>query len=300
MESDGKLVVNLTRGSIVCESVEIANRPRRRMRGLLGRKSLPSGEGIFLQPAPSIHTAFMRFAFDAIFVDGTLRVVKVVEQLPPWRLASARHAWAVLEIAAGEVRRRGVAIGDQLGVVEVTDKLGAVVASAGWDVETWKAGADEIGGQTPAVEDGHVDGGTSSAATPVAVDADDSIPQGAKVLLVGTDRRFRSVAAALLTRRGCAVTLGDRTVNIADLARREAADVVVLDAGVSLTDAAHGAAQIETLDPPVGVVVVGEEAERSLSAMPVLPKWGSFDALFGAIEHARPARARRSSNGGGG
>jgi hypothetical protein len=94
------------------------------------------------------------------------------------------------------------------------------------------------------------------------------------------------------------VTLGDRTSNVAELAKREGTDVVVLDAGLSLTDAAHGAAQIETLDPPVGIVVVGEEGERSFSAMPVLPKWGSFDRLYGAIEHARPTRGRRGSNGG--
>jgi uncharacterized protein len=294
VERDGKILVNLTRGSIVSERIEIADRPGRRMRGLLGRDSLEPGQGMLLQPAPSIHTAFMRFPIDVVFMDGTLRVKKIVEALRPWRMASAHRAWAVVELAAGEVERRGVAISDQLGVVEVTDRLGAFMANSEWKDGRWDGGALE------AAADG-ADGLTSLGNGSDDVEREGAVQaSGAtRVLLVGADRRFRSVAAALLTRRGCAVTLADRSTNIAELASREGAEVVVLDAGVSLTDAARGAAQIETLDPPVGIVVVAEEAEQSFSAMPVLPKWGSFEGLYRALEQARPVRIRRSPNGGG-
>jgi uncharacterized protein len=292
VERDGKILVNLTRGSVVCEHLEIADRAGRRMRGLLGRESLEPGDGMLLQPAPSIHTAFMRFAIDAVFMDGTLGVTKIVHGLRPWRMAAAHRSWGVVELAAGEVKHRGIAIGDQLGVVEVTDRLGQFVANSEWSGGEWsRAGSSEGEAETWSTQ--------VSDEAPDADAATSDTLEATRVLLVGADRRFRSVAAALLTRRGCAVTLGDRTGNIAELAKREHAEVVVLDAGVSLTSAAHGAAQIETLDPPVGLVVVGEEAERSFSAMPVLPKWGSFNGLYGAIEHARPPRGRRSSNGGG-
>src|SRR5437588_10879345 len=107
VEPDGKLILNLTRGSVICDYVLIADRARPRMRGLLGRDSLAPGEGMFLQPAPSIHTAFMRFSIDAVFIDGTLRVQKLVQQLKPWRVASARRSWGVLELAEGEIARRG-------------------------------------------------------------------------------------------------------------------------------------------------------------------------------------------------
>ena len=117
------------------------------------------------------------------------------------------------------------------------------------------------------------------------------------MLIAGKDRRFRSVAAALLTRRGCAVTLAERLVNVAELATRECAEVVVIDAGTSLPVATREAAQIQTLDPPVGVVVVRDERAEGLTAMPMLEKWGPFDGLYGAIEHARSARNRSSSNG---
>jgi uncharacterized membrane protein (UPF0127 family) len=84
------------------------------MRGLLGRRELPSGEGILLKPASSIHMAFMRFAIDAVFLDRELRVVKVAADVKPWRAAAARGAKSVLEIPAGEAARRGLKVGDRL------------------------------------------------------------------------------------------------------------------------------------------------------------------------------------------
>ncbi len=84
------------------------------MKGLLGRADLPPGEGILLRPASSIHTHFMRFAIDAVFVDDDLRVLKVVERLRPWRMAGRRGSRAVIELTAGECRRRGVRAGDRL------------------------------------------------------------------------------------------------------------------------------------------------------------------------------------------
>lgn len=285
-----RLIVNLARGNVICEHVEIADRPRLRMRGLLGRDSLPPGEGMLLQPAPSIHTAFMRFTIDAVFVDGTLRVKRIVEHLRPFRIAWARRSWGVLELAEGEVARRGVDLGDQLGVVEVSDELGAVENKA-WRLWNWTSIDDPDEGGVGA-DDDSVAASELQVTSPIEFARDPT-----RVLVVGADRRFRSVAAALLTQRGCAVSLGDVSAGVAQLARRERADVVVLDAGLSLTDAAHASAQIESLSAPVGLVVVGEETEKGLAAMPVLPKWGSFDRLYDAIEHARPVGAKRAFSG---
>jgi hypothetical protein len=86
------------------------------MRGLLGRRHLPSGEGILLKPASSVHMAFMRFAIDAVFLDRELRVVKIAAALRPWRAAGARGSKLVLEIAGGEAARRGLTVGDRLSV----------------------------------------------------------------------------------------------------------------------------------------------------------------------------------------
>ena len=245
--AESKLIINLTRGNVVCEQAVIADRRLRRMRGLLGRRSLKRGEGLLLRPAPSIRTALMLFPIDVVFLDGTLRVMKMVERLPAWGVASAQRAQAALELTAGECARRGLAVGDQLGLIDISERTGSV----------------EPNGSVEAL----------------------------RVLLVASDRRFRAVTAALLTRRGCTVTVGERMASVAELAEQDGADVVVLDAGQLLTAAARVVAQIETLDPRPGVVIVGEESEGALSAMPVLPKWGSFEELYGAIEHARRGQA---------
>jgi uncharacterized membrane protein (UPF0127 family) len=101
-------------GTIVCERCLLAETALTRMRGLLGRRSLPSGDGILLKPASSVHMAFMRFAIDAVFLDRDMRVVKIAADLKPWRAAGARGSKSVLEIPSGEAERRGVTVGDLL------------------------------------------------------------------------------------------------------------------------------------------------------------------------------------------
>jgi uncharacterized protein len=98
----------------VCERCVLADTALARMRGLLGRRELPSGEGILLRPASSVHMAFMRFAIDAVFLDPDMRVVKVASDLRPWRVAAARGAKSVLEIPAGEAARHGLTVGERL------------------------------------------------------------------------------------------------------------------------------------------------------------------------------------------
>ena len=84
------------------------------MKGLLGRHELPPGEGLLLRPAGSIHTFFMRFAIDAVWVDRDLKVLDVAPDIAPWRTAKCRGAKGVIELPAGEAARRGVAPGEQL------------------------------------------------------------------------------------------------------------------------------------------------------------------------------------------
>jgi uncharacterized membrane protein (UPF0127 family) len=108
--------VYLSEGGIVCSHCVVADSPLVRMRGLLGRRALSSDEGILLRPAGSVHTFFMRFAIDVVFLDRDGRVVRVADSVAPWRTAAARGARAVLELRAGEAARRGVAVGDVLVV----------------------------------------------------------------------------------------------------------------------------------------------------------------------------------------
>jgi uncharacterized membrane protein (UPF0127 family) len=101
-------------GNIVCEDCLLAETSFARMRGLLGRSGLSSGEGMLLRPASSIHTAFMRFPIDAVFLDREDRVLKVAAELSPWRMAACKGARAVLELPAGEAQTRGLTPGVSL------------------------------------------------------------------------------------------------------------------------------------------------------------------------------------------
>ena len=103
-------------GTVVVERLLVAERPFARMRGLLGRRDLPSGEGLLLKPAASIHTFFMRFPIDAVFLDRDGEVLRVASEVRPWRTAARRGARAVVELRAGECERRGLRAGDRLEV----------------------------------------------------------------------------------------------------------------------------------------------------------------------------------------
>jgi uncharacterized protein len=101
-------------GDVVCDRCVVAASPFSRMKGLLGRSELGPGEGLLLRPASAIHTFFMRFPIDAVFLDRDWRVVGIVGDVAPWRTAGRKGAKAVLELPAGESARRGLRPGDLL------------------------------------------------------------------------------------------------------------------------------------------------------------------------------------------
>src|SRR5439155_835682 len=83
----------------------VADTTLRRLRGLIGRRELNPGDGIVLRPGWSIHTAFVLFPIDVAFVDADQVVVKVVENLKPFRASVCRGARDVVELAAGDAER---------------------------------------------------------------------------------------------------------------------------------------------------------------------------------------------------
>jgi hypothetical protein len=79
-----------------------------RLRGLLGSPPPAPGHALLITPCASVHTAFMRYPIDVVFVDRHGCILKVVEALPPWRAAACWRARHTLELAAGEARRAGL------------------------------------------------------------------------------------------------------------------------------------------------------------------------------------------------
>lgn len=110
-------LVNRTKSLTVAASVEEAKSYFARLRGLLGRRNLAAGTTLWLEPCDSIHTFFMKFSIDAVFVDRDLVVCKVVRNIPPWRLLTpVAHARSVFEFGAGQASPDRVGEGDQLHV----------------------------------------------------------------------------------------------------------------------------------------------------------------------------------------
>src|SRR5689334_8153088 len=113
MAADSQHRVAGADGRLLLDRLRFARRARTRMRGLLGRRSLDQGEGLAFREK-SIHMFFMRMSLDIVFCDSELRVLKVVPQLRPWRVAACAGARYVLEIGPGEADRLGISVGERL------------------------------------------------------------------------------------------------------------------------------------------------------------------------------------------
>ena len=91
----------------------MADSPFRRMKGLLGRKGLKPGEALILKPCNSIHTFFMRFAIDVLFVNKDSRVIKAISGIKPFRITYIYyHADFAVELAAGIIQSTSTSLGD--------------------------------------------------------------------------------------------------------------------------------------------------------------------------------------------
>jgi uncharacterized membrane protein (UPF0127 family) len=110
--------VNQTRETVLAEDVRVAESMWDRFWGLMGRKGLPQQSGLLIRPCSSVHTAFMRFPIDVIFLDRSLKVVKVAPAMRPFRVAMAGGAQCVLELNAGVAELARVQAGDQLALLE--------------------------------------------------------------------------------------------------------------------------------------------------------------------------------------
>jgi uncharacterized protein len=279
MAAKTKLVVNLTSGNTLCVS-ELADGPFRRMKGLIGRRGLPTGEGLLLRPAPAIHTAFMKFPIDAVFLDRDLRVLDIAAWLAPWRIASKAGARSVLELSAGECDRCGVEVGHRLGLRDRDSASGSNGVPS-----TLRAGAREELTSSESIiwPSAPEDAGRVARLQPL------------QVLVVSGDHHFRSVTTMLLRHRGCSVTTTTSTSRVAELAVRNLIDVVVIDTDADFSAAEAAGVAVEGLSTRVGVVAVCENPGLAPQQVRALHKSGPFEALFATIERADAGRESRDT-----
>jgi uncharacterized protein len=107
-------VANLTRNTVVASAVEVADSGPARNKGLLGRKGLEPGTGLWIVPCESVHTFWMQFPIDLIYLDRNHRIKKVRSDVRPWRMSACLSAYSVLELPSGTIRETQTARGDKL------------------------------------------------------------------------------------------------------------------------------------------------------------------------------------------
>ena len=109
-------VLNLTRNTQLAQNAQLAGNGRNRRKGLLGRESLPDGEGLWIVPCEAVHTFWMRFPIDLVYLDRRHQVVKIRANVRPWRLSGCLRAHSVLELPVGTIHQTQTMPGDLLSL----------------------------------------------------------------------------------------------------------------------------------------------------------------------------------------
>ena len=113
------IVKNSQRATVLGEAIEVALTASQRVRGLLGRECLEDGQGLLFKNCSSLHTFFMHFPIDIVFMDKKGKVLQVAMEVRPFKLVAAPfRAFYALELPTGAVGSSGTRVGDVLDFVE--------------------------------------------------------------------------------------------------------------------------------------------------------------------------------------
>jgi len=111
-------LVNLINQTVLADKIELANSFSKRLNGLIGRSGLNKGEALILFPCNAVHTFFMKFPIDVIFLDQEAVILEVVENLKPYRFSPIIvKAKYVIELPAGHITTTGTVKGHRLQIL---------------------------------------------------------------------------------------------------------------------------------------------------------------------------------------
>lgn len=110
--------LNVSKETIIASDLKEAAGFFQRLVGLMGRGRLENNEGLWMARCRAIHTFFMRFPIDVVFLDGDFTVKKTVKGLRPFHpVVSCRHAGGVLELPEGTIERAQIQVGDRVKII---------------------------------------------------------------------------------------------------------------------------------------------------------------------------------------
>ena len=110
-------IINQATGQVISPYMTLANTFWSRLKGLLGRSSLGEGESLALLPCSSVHTFFMKFPIDVVFLNPKGSVIHLEENLKPWRCSKlVRQTHMVIELPIGTISSSRIKLGDTLAI----------------------------------------------------------------------------------------------------------------------------------------------------------------------------------------
>ncbi len=115
-------IINTTRAHTLATVARQADNPLARFIGLLGRRDFPAGQALIMQGCSGIHMFGMRFAIDALYLDGAGRVVRAIPALAPWRVGPLDPATeCIIELPAGTLAATATTVGDHIAIEKEGD-----------------------------------------------------------------------------------------------------------------------------------------------------------------------------------
>lgn len=112
-------VTNKTRNTVLGDAIDVANTSASRRTGLLKHERLEAGTGLWITPCESVHTFFMKFPIDLVYLDKNKKVKKVRDTMVAWRMSACLSAHSIIELPAGVVKKTGTMAGDELEFEEL-------------------------------------------------------------------------------------------------------------------------------------------------------------------------------------
>jgi len=110
-------IINVTKDAVLADEAIIADTFLKRLRGLLGSKEFKNGQAVVIKPCNSIHTFFMRFPIDVLFVDKNHKIIAAVSHMPAFRISKIYfNAVYVVELPAGLIKTTSTSAGDLLEI----------------------------------------------------------------------------------------------------------------------------------------------------------------------------------------
>ncbi|MPZ50175.1 MAG: DUF192 domain-containing protein [Dehalococcoidia bacterium] len=113
------IITNSDRGTVLGEAIEVAVTAAQRVKGLLGRDCLADGQGLLFKGTSSLHTFFMQFPIDVVFMDKQGKVLKSARDVKPFKIVIAPfRSYYALELPVGSIDGSSTRVGDRVLFLE--------------------------------------------------------------------------------------------------------------------------------------------------------------------------------------